>query len=564
MKTLKNKNHYLKNSITNTKYDNIKSNNKNNITIHNKDFNEYNDRKDQIKNFNFNSKNDDDSYEMDFSISWIDDLNKLDENEDLENNNFAITDKILPLYMVKNKDFTPDENILLDNIRNQLVDLAISTKKTKEIGKVQDIKNILQEKVSGNTDLNYIDDLSKRIYENINGYGLINPLISDDELEEIMVIGSNKPVYVYHRKYGMMETNLKFDEDVEIIRIIDSIARANNRRFDNESPIFDGRLKDGSRVNGTLPPVSADGPTLTIRKFRHDSYTIIDLINSNTLDSVIASFLWLTIDGLGVKASNILIAGGTSSGKTTTLNALGGLINPKERIISIEDTLELQIPHEHIIRMETRLANTEGKGELNMDDLLKNALRQRPDRIIVGEVRGSEAITLFTALNTGHSGFGTLHANSGRETINRLVNSPMYVPNIMITALDFILMQKRIYLPNGMVFRRVTELCEVVGLGEGNVQLNELFKWNPGEDKFSKVGIASKTLEKIRNMKGLSMKELNLEINKRKTVLDLMVKNNFRSNKLVSKIIESYYQDPDKLLVKLSEKSNSYKINNHD
>lgn len=564
MKTLKNKNHYLKNSITNTKYDNIKSNNKNNITIHNKDFNEYNDRKDQIKNFNFNSKNDDDSYEMDFSISWIDDLNKLDENEDLENNNFAITDKILPLYMVKNKGFTPDENILLDNIRNQLVDLAISTKKTKEIGKVQDIKNILQEKVSGNTDLNYIDDLSIRIYENINGYGLINPLISDDELEEIMVIGSNKPVYVYHRKYGMMETNLKFDEDVEIIRIIDSIARANNRRFDNESPIFDGRLKDGSRVNGTLPPVSADGPTLTIRKFRHDSYTIIDLINSNTLDSVIASFLWLTIDGLGVKASNILIAGGTSSGKTTTLNALGGLINPKERIISIEDTLELQIPHEHIIRMETRLANTEGKGELNMDDLLKNALRQRPNRIIVGEVRGSEAITLFTALNTGHSGFGTLHANSGRETINRLVNSPMYVPNIMITALDFILMQKRIYLPNGMVFRRVTELCEVVGLGEGNVQLNELFKWNPGEDKFSKVGIASKTLEKIGNMKGLSMKELNLEINKRKTVLDLMVKNNFRSNKLVSKIIESYYQDPDKLLVKLSEKSNSYKINNHD
>lgn len=564
MKTLKNKNHYLKNSITNSKYDNIKSNNKNNITIHNKDFNEYNDRKDQIKNFNFNSKNDDETYDMDFSISWIDDLNRLDENEDLEKNNFAITDKILPLYMVKNKGFTPDENILLDNIRNQLVDLAISTKKTKEIGKVQDIKNILQEKVSGNTDLNYIDDLSIRIYENINGYGLINPLISDDELEEIMVIGSNKPVYVYHRKYGMMETNLKFDEDVEIIRIIDSIARANNRRFDNESPIFDGRLKDGSRVNGTLPPISADGPTLTIRKFRHDSYTIIDLINSNTLDSVIASFLWLTIDGLGVKASNILIAGGTSSGKTTTLNALGGLINPKERIISIEDTLELQIPHEHIIRMETRLANTEGKGELNMDDLLKNALRQRPDRIIVGEVRGSEAITLFTALNTGHSGFGTLHANSGRETINRLVNSPMYVPNIMITALDFILMQKRIYLPNGMVFRRVTELCEVVGLGEGNVQLNELFKWNPGEDKFSKVGIASKTLEKIGNMKGLSMKELNLEINKRKTVLDLMVKNNFRSNKLVSKIIESYYQDPDKLLVKLSEKSNSYKINNHD
>lgn len=568
MKSFKNKIHFPKNSINNLDHENSHIHPNYNLNeFINKDysdnekdnnFNDYDVDDEEFTYSNLNS-NDDDFSDADFSIHWVEDLNfSKDDEEYLENDNIFRENGLLPFYMINHKSFSPDEEILLENIRSQLVDLAISSKQTKEIAKVQDIKNILKEKFNENIDIKYLEDLSLRIYEDINGYGLINPLILDDNLEEIMVIGSNKPVYVYHRNHGMMETNLIFDRDLDIIRIIDSIARSNNRRFDSESPIFDGRLKDGSRVNGTLPPISADGPTLTIRKFKQDSYTIIDLINSNTLDSTLASFLWLVIDGLGVKSSNILISGGTSSGKTTTLNALAGLINPKERIISIEDTLELQIPHKHIIRMETRLANIEGKGELNMDDLLKNALRQRPDRIIVGEVRGSEAITLFTALNTGHSGFGTLHANSGRETINRLVNPPMNVPKIMITALDFILMQKRIYLPSGMVYRRVTELSEVVGLGEGNIQLNELFRWNPSQDKFENVGISSKSLEILASMKGLTKSEIDFEINKRKSVFDLMVKNNLRSNKIVSKIMESYYLDSDKVLENLIQRPNCY------
>ena len=546
MKSIKNKSFFPKNSIKNSDYSQLEI--PSNMNLH--------DYGGKFKDFPGDDLNIDekDSDDLDFTISWVDDLESVDKYENLENTNIFRDNKLLPFYMVNNKGFTSREEILLENIRSQLVDLAVSTNSTKELAKVQDIKNILKDQFNENIDLNYLEDLSLRIYENINGYGLINPLILDDDLEEIMVIGSNKPVYVYHRNYGMMETNLLFDDNLEIISIIDSIARANNRRFDSESPIFDGRLKDGSRVNGTLPPISADGPTLTIRKFRHDSYTIVDLISSNTLDSALASFLWLAIDGLGVKSSNILIAGGTSSGKTTTLNALAGLINPKERIISIEDTLELQIPHKHIIRMETRMPNIEGKGELNMDDLLKNALRQRPDRIIVGEVRGGEAITLFTALNTGHSGFGTLHANSARETINRLVNPPMNVPHIMITALDFILMQKRIYLPNGIVYRRVTELCEVVGLGEGNIQLNELFKWNASEDKFENVGVSSKSIEILASMKGLSIREINQEMEMRKSVFDLMVKNNLRSNKLVSRILESYYLNSDKVLKNLIER----------
>ena len=390
--------------------------------------------------------------------------------------------------------------------------------------------------------------MSRKFLRDIIGYGAIDPLIQDDELEEIMIIGTSKPIFVYHRKYGMMKTNLQFSDEGELRDLIDSIARQINRRIDQESPILDGRLMDGSRINATIPPVSADGPSLTIRKFRRDPLTIIDLINSRTISVDLAGFLWLCIDGLGVKSANAIISGGTSSGKTTTLNALSAFINPNERIITIEDTLELQIPHEHVIRMETRPANVEGKGELTMNDLVKNSLRQRPDRIIVGEVRADEAITLFTALNTGHSGFGTLHSNDARETITRLTNEPMSVPEIMIQAIDFIIMQNRIYTPSGVSFRRISEVAEVVGMEEGTVQLNKIFQWNPERDTIDNIGITSNTLQQIANLSGKSIIELQNEIENRKLVLRHMINQNIRSVEGVNSVIELYYKKPQKVL----------------
>ena len=373
----------------------------------------------------------------------------MENKQDLSNN------PTIQQYNVVKQNYTPEEKILLNEIRENLVDLAISSGEnfqTDEVKLLNDIKvflfNRLGDKNQNNNISNeYLDKLSHKVLRDIIGYGKIDSLLQDDELEEIMIIGINKPVFVYHRKYGMMKTNITYDDEQELTDLIDSMARQINRRIDKESPILDGRLSDGSRINATIPPVSADGPSLTIRKFKKDPLTIIDLINSKTISVELAAFLWLCIDGLGVKSANAIISGGTSSGKTTTLNALTSFINPKERIITIEDTLELQIPHEHIIRMETRPSNVENKGELTMNDLVKNSLRQRPDRIIVGEVRAQEAITLFTALNTGHSGFGTLHSNSARETITRLTTEPMSVPKIMIQAIDFIIMQKRIYTP---------------------------------------------------------------------------------------------------------------------
>lgn len=393
-----------------------------------------------------------------------------------------------------------------------------------------------------------MDNLARKLFQDLVGYGEIDPLIRDDNLEEIMVIGIDKPVFVYHREYGMMKTNILFKDAGEVMNLIDSIARQINRRIDQESPILDGRLPDGSRVNATIPPISADGPSMTIRKFKRDPLTIIDLINSKTISVELAAFFWLCFDGLGVKSANAIISGGTSSGKTTTLNALSSFINPKERIITIEDTLELQIPHEHVIRMETRPPNVENRGELTMNDLVKNSLRQWPDRIIVGEVRGSEAITLFTALNTGHSGFGTLHSNDARETITRLTNAPMSVPNIMISAIDFIIMQNRIYRSDGVSFRRISEVAEVSGIEEGVIQLNKIFEWDPQSDTIKNVGITSKTLTEIANVSGNSLNSLYDEIKNREIVLQHMVDWNIRSIKDVSTVLEMYYLDSQKVL----------------
>ncbi|MDR2967605.1 MAG: CpaF family protein [Methanobacteriaceae archaeon] len=529
-------------------------------------------------------------------------------------NNMKKDNNLVPKYELIKSEFSKEEKKLLEDLRNSLVDLAISSGNNfqiDELALLNDIKDFLKVKLpfsnnqnfdngnfSGsnitksdltnfsnldnfsqldlldisnslgisefdllnisknqtnapfekNNNFSYLEKLANKFFQEILGYGELDPLIKDDELEEIMIIGINKPVYVYHREYGMMESNLIFKNDEKIVSIIDSIARQISRRIDKESPILDARLPDGSRVNATIPPVSADGPSLTIRKFKKDPFTIIDLINLNTLNSEVAAFFWLCFDGMGVKSANAIISGGTSSGKTTTLNALSSFINPKERIITIEDTLELQIPHKHVIRMETRPPNVENKGKLNMDDLLKNSLRQRPDRIIVGEVRGKEAITLFTALNTGHSGFGTLHSNNARETITRLTNPPMNVPKIMISAIDFIIMQNRIYKSDGVSIRRINEIVEVVGMEEGTIQLNKLFQWNHEHDEIQNISIASNTLRTIADMRGISPKKLDEEIAKRKLVLDFMVKNKIRSNNEVGNIIGNYYLDSDYLI----------------
>lgn len=460
-----------------------------------------------------------------------------------------VEEGLIPTYNVSLPKFSDNERQIFNEVREKLVEVAVAQGEDFRIDEnsfIGEVKEFLRSK--GVRD---VDRLATQISQEMLGYGQLDPMIKDDDLEEIMVIGINKNVFVYHRKIGMMITNVIFDDDAEIKAIIDVIARQVNRRIDQQTPILDARLADGSRVNATIPPVSADGATLTIRKFRKDPLTIVDLINFKTVSSHLAGFLWVCTDGLGVKPCNAIIAGGTGSGKTTTLNAVTAFTPPRERIITIEDTLELQLPHTHVLRMETRPPNIEGKGELTMDILVKNSLRQRPDRVIVGEVRGGEAVTLFTALNTGHSGMGTVHSNTARETITRLVNPPMQVPTIMIPALDFIIMQNRMYRPEGGSIRRVTEVAEVVGMEEGNVQLNRVFEWNNVTDKVEYVGIASQTLREIAELRGIGIIEIEEEIEKRRLLLEYLADNNIRSITDVGTYIHNYYRDPDEVLEKI-------------
>ena len=398
-------------------------------------------------------------------------------------------------------------------------------------------KDVIHELITKNTTNHKI--LNKLLHD-IQGYGKIDDMINDDDLEEIMIIGSKKPVYVYHREKGMMLTNIKLN-NMEIRQIIDKIVNNIQRKINKQSPILDARLDDGSRVNATIPPITADGPTLTIRKFRKNPYTIFDLINKNTLTLNLAAFLWIVIEGLHIRPSNIIIAGGTGCGKTTTLNTISSFIPQHERIITIEDTLELQIPHKHIIRTETKPPNIENKGEITMDLLLKNSLRQRPDRIIIGEVRSNEAITLLTALNTGHSGMGTLHANSTYETITRLTNPPMSVPNIMIKSIDFIIMQKRIYHPKYGIIRRITDVAEVVGMENNKIQLNTIYKYNSVNDSIKYTAINCNALNKIAYLTGLTYKQVHEEIHEREKYLEKYHDKNMNIEK-VHEIINNYHQ----------------------
>ena len=370
-----------------------------------------------------------------------------------------------------------------------------------------------------------IEFYADQVVREMIGYGLLDPLTDDDKLEEIMVIGPERPVYVAHHDYGMMKTNIVFVENDDIKNIIDRIARDVNRRVDIQNPLLDARLPDGSRVNATVKPISLEGNTLTIRKFREDPYTIIDLVKFGTMSANLAAFIWVAVDGLGAKPANMIISGGTGSGKTTTLNAFASFIPARERIITIEDTAELKLPIEHWVRFETRPPGLEGTGEITMDVLVKNSLRMRPDRIIVGEIRHAEAETLFTAINTGHDGsLGTVHANSAQETLTRVMNPPMNVPALMVQALDFIIVQQRIHDRRKGTIRRITEVAEVTGAVGDKPQVQVIYERDPAMDALKPTGVPSKFVQELMKFTGLSKRDVEFEITKREEIINDLVK----------------------------------------
>jgi len=467
----------------------------------------------------------------------------------------------VPIYEVKLPRLTTEEEEILRRIRERAITeiqvdpSAISDPEERRRIFMNAVRRMIKEAAPSFSE-GRVEVLTNLIVQSMIGYDKLDPFVRDDNLEEIMVIGTGKPVYVWHRRFSMCKTNISFQTDREILNIIERIARQVGRRIDQQSPLLDARLPDGSRVNATIPPISLEGPTITIRKFKKDPLTVIDLIKYGTMSTEIAALLWVFVDGLGVKPANVLVSGGTGSGKTTTLNSLGMFIPPSERVITIEDTAELQLPVDHWIRLETRPPNIEGKGEVTMDDLVKNTLRMRPDRIIVGEVRGPEARTMFTAMNTGHDGcMGTIHSNSARETITRLESPPMSVPRIMLPALDIIIMQVRFHSRKKGTIRRITEIAEISGIEGENVQLNKLYKYDPAKDELVSTGVPSSVLNNLAHHTGLSMKEMGIEREKRKIVLEWMVEKGIRSIEEVGHYIRQFYIDEEALLRTIEEDS---------
>jgi pilus assembly protein CpaF len=336
------------------------------------------------------------------------------------------------------------------------------------------------------------DEVKQRITKEINddllGFGPIQKLLDDDSVSEVMVNGA-KLVYV-ERDGHLVKSDVVFDNNTEVLKVIDRIILPLGRRIDFDSPTVDARLPDGSRVNAVISPVAIDGASITIRKFKKDKLTVQQLVEYGSMTKAMGEFLRACV----ISRLNIIVSGGTGSGKTTLLNVLSGFIPENERIVTIEDAAELQLQQEHVVRLETKSPNTDGKGQVTIRDLVRNSLRMRPDRIIVGECRGGETLDMLQAMNTGHDGsLTTLHANTPRDALSRtetmVMMSGMDLPLKVVrqqvsSAIDLIVQQTR--LKDGS--RKVTAITEVAGMEGETIVLTDIFKFEQtGTSKDGKI-----------------------------------------------------------------------------
>jgi pilus assembly protein CpaF len=373
-------------------------------------------------------------------------------------------------------DYAELRNYLLATVMQGLSGTDLAPEKRQQVVEARLSEALLQMKLTlSDSNRKY---LLRYILDEISGYGPLQPLLDDPDITEIMVNGSKK-VYI-ERKGRLERTKIVFEDNDHVLKIIDRIVSPLGRHIDTDSPMVDARLPDGSRVNAIVPPCAIDGPSLTIRKFRKEKLSIAQLVESNSLTQGMAEFLRACVLG----RLNIIISGGTGSGKTTFLNVLSAFIPEEERIVTIEDAAELQLRQEHVVRLETKLANVEGHGTISIRELVRNSLRMRPDRIVIGECRGGEALDMLQAMNTGHDGsLTTIHANSPRDTLSRLetlvlmagMDLPIKIVRQQISsAMDVIVQMSR--LRDGT--RKITAITEVAGMEGEVVVLSDIFKYN--------------------------------------------------------------------------------------
>ncbi len=389
------------------------------------------------------------------------------------------------------------------------------------------------------------------------GYGVVQVPMIDSQVEDISCDGTNIPIYIYHRMYGSIKSNLKFEKDEVLDNYVTWIVQKSGKHISISSPMVDATLPDGSRLQATLGTyVTKRGSSFTIRRFKPNPFTPLDLIRFKTMSKEMMAYLWLMVEN----GMSMIVCGGTASGKTTTLNAILLFIPPNMKIVSIEDTRELNLPHENWIPSLVREGVGEpnpvtGKkpGEIDMFDLLKAALRQRPQYIMVGEVRGAEAYTVFQAMATGKTCYTTFHAEDVKSMVHRFENAPINLPRALITALNVVLMQAQVKVGTTMT-RRTKSITEIVGLDPETDEIitNNAYTWNPADDSFNFSG-HSYVYEKIATLKGWSQRRMELEVKRREQILTYMEKVGVRYYRDVARVVSAYYKNPEEVMKRVKE-----------
>ncbi len=468
---------------------------------------------------------------------------------------FWDTNKKELVYNVTEPKISKDDGEIFSKVMKglmEIVDVELSTIKNSEsaISYMETyIKKIVSEYGLNLTRGQYVK-LLYYVYRDFVGLNEIEPLMHDSYIEDIGCDGTGVPLYVVHRKFGSIRTNITFGELEQLNNFVVKLSERCGRYISYAEPLLDGTLPDGSRVQASLAgDVTTRGPTFSIRRFSEEPYSPVDMMEMGTADSQLLAFLWLAVE----HGASMLICGGVATGKTSFLNTLSLFIPQEAKIISIEDTRELQLPHENWIPSVARIGfggQTEaGKyGEVTMFDLLKESFRQNPDYVIVGEVRGAEAYVMFQGMAAGHPSIGTMHAGKVEDVVHRLETPPIELSPSLIETLDMIIFMVHAREINKSA-RRVKEISEIESIDSttGAASVNKVFAWMPSSDTFQ-FNDSVVMLQKISKSKGISIEQLQKDIQYRKKVLEWMRKEGIKNYMRVSEIISDYHKNPEKIL----------------
>ncbi|QUC65460.1 type II/IV secretion system ATPase subunit [Nitrosopumilus sp. K4] len=452
------------------------------------------------------------------------------------------------LYQVDEVKLNNSEQMIFEKLYSLIEDSLDSPENiTKDLGFTSFLNKTLKEneKMFQEYPLASIEKVKYYLERDIAGFGLIDSLMHDPNIEDVSCSGIDTPIYVWHRKYDSMPTNIQF-EDERLNNFVSRIVFRAGKHISSAFPISDLALEGNHRISVLYQKeVTPKGTSFTIRKFREDPYTVVDLINFGTLDINIAAYLWMLVES----KMSIIVIGSTGSGKTTILNAITGLINPDYKIFSVEDVAEININHENWFSLISRTGfGASGEGEIGLYDLIKSGVRHRPDYIAVGEIRGSEAYVMFQAMATGHGGLCTMHADSLESASKRLQQKPMDIPPAYLSLMNCAIVIRRVKNNvTGQSSRKAVTVQEIISADS----FNDVFNWNPKTDEFDSKIEQSKMLYKISEQTGQDMEEIINEFEKRKKLLRHLTERGIRSYKKVSEYVGMYYRDSDALLAKM-------------